>query len=205
MIWQQRSKIIFQNSNPNLNLADHIFRQANDFFWCVVDWKKTSSFAMKNIRWGRPRSGWRKLNTDGSSLGNPGLASGGGVIRDEPSNWVIGFSRRIGVSSSFEVELWALRDGLTICVNKNFQVVEVELGAKALIDVLQNPTQTYPIISPLLDDCMQLAIQIPQIRFSHCYREANRCTNLSQERVWNKMKFSALLSPPCGVTPCFQS
>lgn len=81
---------------------------------------------MKCIRWERPRSGWRKLNTDGSSLGNPGLVGGGGgVIRDEIGNWVAGFSRRIGVTSSFEAELWALRDGLTICVDKNFQAIEV--------------------------------------------------------------------------------
>ena len=31
-------------------------------------------------------SDWRKLNTDGSSVGNLGLASGGGVIRDETGN-----------------------------------------------------------------------------------------------------------------------
>ena len=74
---------------------------------------------------------------------------------------MVGFSRTIGVTSSFEAELGALRDGLNICVNKNFQAVEVELDAKAIIDVLQNPTQTNPIISPLLDDCKQLAIQIP--------------------------------------------
>ena len=74
---------------------------------------------------------------------------------------MVGFSRRIGVTSSFEAELGALRDGLNICVNKNFQAVEVEPDAKAIIDVLQNPTQTNPIISPLLDDCKQLAIQIP--------------------------------------------
>ena len=83
------------------------------------------------------------------------------MIRDESGNWVVGFSRRIGVTLSFEAELWALRDGLTIYVNKNFQAVEVKLDAKAIINVLQNPTQTNPIISPLLDDCKQLAIQIP--------------------------------------------
>ena len=79
---------------------------------------------------------------DGSSFGNPGLAGGGGVIREEAGNWVVGYSRKIGVTSSFDAELWALRDGLTICVNKNFQSVEVELDAKAIIDVLKNPNRT---------------------------------------------------------------
>ena len=50
----------------------------------------------------------------------------------------------------------------------------MELDAKAIIDVLKNPTQTHHIISPLLDDCMQLISQILQIWFNHCYREANR-------------------------------
>ena len=86
MIWQQRNKLIFQNCNPNPNLADHVIRQASDFFWCALDWKKTSSFVMKNIRWEKPRSGWRKLNTNGSSLGNLGLVGVGGMIRDESSN-----------------------------------------------------------------------------------------------------------------------
>lgn len=98
----------------------------------------------------------KKLDSDGSSLGNSGLAGGGGVIRDESDNWVVRFSRRIGLTSSFEAEIWALRDGLTTCVNRNFQAVEVELDAKVIIDVLQNLTQINPIISPLLDDCKPL-------------------------------------------------
>ena len=42
-----------------------------------------------------------KLNTDGSSLGNPGLAAAGGLIRDGNGSWVVGFTRKIGVASSF--------------------------------------------------------------------------------------------------------
>lgn len=80
------------------------------------------------------------------------------MIREESGNWVVGFSRKIGVTSSFEADLWALRDGLTICVNKNFQSVEVELDANAIIDFLKNPNQTNLIFSPLLDDCKQLAV-----------------------------------------------
>ena len=142
MLWKQRNSVIFHNRDPNPNLATHIISQVSDFYWCAAEWKKANIFTMKNIRWERPSSGWRKLNMDGSSLGNPGIAGGGGVIREEAGNWVVGFSRKIGVTSSFDAELWALRDGLTICVNKNFQSVEVELDAKAIIDVLKNPNRT---------------------------------------------------------------
>ena len=54
---------------------------------------------------------WVKLNTDGSSLGNPGLAGGGGVIRDIEGAWIMGFVRNIGITSRYIAELWALGDG----------------------------------------------------------------------------------------------
>ena len=139
---------------------------------------------------------------DGFSLGNPRLAGGGGVIRDDTSNSVVGFSRRIGVTSSFEAELWALRDGLTICGDKNFQAIEVEMDAKAFIDILQKTNPTNPIISPLLDDCRQLASQIQRIRFSHCYQETNRCTDfLARKGVAQNEDFCIFYYPPVELLP----
>ena len=79
------------------------------------------------------------------------------MIRDEMGNWMVGFSRKIGVTSSFEVELWALRDGLSICVERSSPAIEVELDAKAIIDILVQPIQSNSLVSPLLDDCRQLA------------------------------------------------
>ena len=50
-------------------------------------------------------------------------------------------------------ELWAIRDGLAQCVERNFQAIKIELDAKTVCDVLSNPTQTNIIISPIVDDC----------------------------------------------------
>ena len=86
----------------------------------------------------------------------------------------MGFTRNIGISSSFIAEFWALRDRLLICVHRNFNAVEVELDAKAVIDVLSASKSTSSLVAPLVDDCRQLATQIHQIRFKHCFREANR-------------------------------
>nr|POE45789.1 putative ribonuclease h protein [Quercus suber] len=35
------------------------------------------------VRWERPYRGWHKLNTNDSAVGNPGVAGGGGVLRDD--------------------------------------------------------------------------------------------------------------------------
>ena len=195
--------MIFQNSNPNPKLAIHIISHAGDFYWCAVDWKKNSNFTMKCIRWEKPRSDW-KLNMDGSFLGNPGLAGGGGVIRDDTSNWVVGFSRRIGITLSFEAELWALRDGLTICVDRNFQAIEVEMDAKTTINFLQKTNQTNPIISPLLDDCRSWLLRSSGFNSVIATERLIDALTFLQERVQHRMKIFAFFTIPCGVTSYFK-
>lgn len=49
--------------------------------------------------------GWKKLNTNGFVIGSPGQASCGGIVRDEHGDWVAGFTRHIGATSSFAAEL----------------------------------------------------------------------------------------------------
>ena len=72
-----------------------------------------------------------KLNTDGSSSGNSGLTGGGGVIRDWTDRWIVGFSRKIGIATSLIAELWAIQDGLMLCVDRNLVMVEIDLDAKS--------------------------------------------------------------------------
>ena len=87
---------------------------------------------MVRVRWEKPQVGWVQLNTDGSTIGNPRRAGGGGIIRDVPGRWIAGFSRNIGLSTSFMAELWALRDGLILCNNLNFSAVEIQIDAKTV-------------------------------------------------------------------------
>ena len=46
-----------------------------------------------------------ELNTDRASLGNPGVAGYGDVVRDKSGNWVAGFAKSIRIASSFEAKL----------------------------------------------------------------------------------------------------
>lgn len=118
-----------------------------------------------------------KLNTDGSSSGNSGLTGGGGVIRDWTGRWIVGFSRKIGIATSLLAELWAIRDGLMLCVDRNLVMVEIELDAKSVVDMLRNSQYTNNSHSSIIEDCRHLISMIPQIRIKHCYREANRCAD----------------------------
>ena len=74
-------------------------------------------------------------------------------------------------------ELWAIRGRLMLCIERNLAMVEVELDAKAVVDMLANSQHSNNAISPLIEDCMYLVSQIPQVRIKHCYREANKCAD----------------------------
>ena len=56
-------------------------------------------------------------------------------------------------------------------------MVEVELDAKAVVDMLANPLYSNNAISPLIEDCRFFISQIPHVRIKHCYCEANRCAD----------------------------
>ena len=48
-----------------------------------LTYKKKNSIARKEYKWEPPPSGWKKLNFDGASRGNPGKAGIGCIIREE--------------------------------------------------------------------------------------------------------------------------
>ncbi|KAK8511750.1 hypothetical protein V6N12_000793 [Hibiscus sabdariffa] len=65
-----------------------------------------------NVRWRKPPPGWCKLNVDGSVGHATGMATCGGGVRNEEGTWLIGFSRKLGLCSVLEAELWGLYEGL---------------------------------------------------------------------------------------------
>nr|POF16994.1 putative ribonuclease h protein [Quercus suber] len=103
----------------NPHLAKEIIQRAFKYNLCVAPTKVPMCRVATPVQRFKPKAGWMKLNTDGSSLGNPSMVGGGGLIRNEEGRWVVGFACKIGITSSFFVELWALRDGLSLCVSRS--------------------------------------------------------------------------------------
>ncbi|KAK9990593.1 hypothetical protein SO802_025578 [Lithocarpus litseifolius] len=157
---------------------------------------------IKQIKWEKPNTGWVKLNTDGSADVASGTAGGGGLIRDDRGNWIMGFTRKIGKANCFLAEMWALRDGLLLCNELNLNAVMVELDAKALVDALKNPLIANTIVSPLFDDYKRLATQIPFLSIKHIYREANRCADrLANLGRCQSLDFISYSCPPVDLMP----
>ena len=100
--------------------------------------------------------GWACLNIDGATIGNPGRAGCSGLIRNECGEWLGGFSRSVGCADSFMAELWGLRDGLTLCIDLHLTAIDVQLDAKAVVQLLSNSSSANFCAMPLLNDCRNL-------------------------------------------------
>ncbi|KAL0014750.1 hypothetical protein SO802_001819 [Lithocarpus litseifolius] len=113
---------------------------------------------------------------------------------------------QIGSTTSFLAELWALRDGLNLCLSYNFDAVEVELDAKAIVDAISKPKYTNVFVSPLMEDCRLLVSRIPHIRMRHCYREANRCADgLARLGGLQATDFVMFMCPPMDLVKLLES
>uniref|UniRef100_A0A2N9J135 Reverse transcriptase domain-containing protein n=1 Tax=Fagus sylvatica TaxID=28930 RepID=A0A2N9J135_FAGSY len=82
----------------------------------------------------------------------PGLAGSGGLIRNCVGDWISSFARNIGITGSAEAELWALRNGLTLCLQLRLPAVVVELDAQAIANILSSSNSYNGDLCPLVDD-----------------------------------------------------
>ena len=133
-------------------------------------------------------------------MGNPGLVGGGGLIRNENGKWVKGYAISIGFATSIAVELWALRDGICLCISLKIPVVVIELDAKLVIDLLKKELGNPNGIDVMVADYREGLKEIPLVRIQHCYREANKCANaLARRGALLAQDFTIFMEPPSDV------
>ena len=99
-LWLFRNQAIFNPSHRPPDLLHNSISLAFEFFYFSAANPTPAPKKAIHFKWECPPSSWFKLNTDGSSIGNPGRAGGGGVLRDSNGNWVRGFSSSFGITSS---------------------------------------------------------------------------------------------------------
>ena len=141
--------------------------------------------------------GWVKLNTDGVVFGNPKKAGGGGVLGDSNEDWVARFMRKLGSMSSTMVELWALKDGLSLARQLDILNINIELDADVLVHLLTNPSSLNLMLEPLLNDWRNLIKAFPNYIMTHIFREANKCADkLANMGATLSSDFLLLYEPP---------
>ncbi|KAG7533081.1 Reverse transcriptase zinc-binding domain [Arabidopsis thaliana x Arabidopsis arenosa] len=154
------------------------------------------------IAWVYPRENWLKLNINGASHGNPGLASAGGVLQDSEGNWCGGFAVNLGICSAPLAELWGVYYGLFIAWDHRATRVELEVDSQLVVGFLTTGISESHPLSILVRLCYGFLSKDWIVRISHVYRGANRLAdglaNYAFSLPLGFPKFNTM--PPCVET-----
>ena len=174
-IWKERCNRTFdrdQGSWFKTNLA--IKRMIGDSLMLRRgDDDQTKGKEVDHIGWKYPADGWIKLNVDGCSKGNPGMAGAGGAIRDNMGSWIGGFARNIGICSSVTAELWAIYIGLQLVWAKGFRKVLLESDCRVALGLITGDCVKIDRNYNLTMHIRAMLGRDWEIVTGHVYREAN--------------------------------
>lgn len=195
--------MVFKNNLANWNLTSEIQSRAAEVAFLVLNEIFSVPRVTIQVRWICHLINWFKLNSDGSSLGNPSIAGRGGLIQNDRGDWVKSYARFVGITTSVAVKLWALRDGVNLCLSLNLQVVEVELDTKLVVDLFRKDCGNVNGNNTIVVDFKESLQQIPWIRVKHRYYEANKCADaLARWGALLAHDFTVYMEPPLILTFC---
>ncbi|KAH1074811.1 hypothetical protein J1N35_027139 [Gossypium stocksii] len=81
---------------------------------------------------------WMRILPEELKQRNTGYAASGGIARDHEGNWIMGFTRFLGVCSPFEAEVWGILDGILILLNKGYRRIRLPNDNLEVIQTLTN-------------------------------------------------------------------
>lgn len=149
------------------------------FFQCLniqVDVRLFKAEDWELVGWNPPSDGWFKVNTDGASKGNLGMASTGGLIRDSNGNWIPRFAHKVGHASSYTAELWAIMLGLHIAWSSGLRKIILETDFAVIAKKLQ-ASKDQSGVNNIFNCTLELIHRNWVVQINLVYREANPCAN----------------------------
>ena len=96
------------------------------------------------------------------------------MVRD----WVGGFSWAIGITTSVQAELKALKDGLNLAIDLGILNLEIEMDSLVAVEFVNSITTPNPFLSAIVTDCRSLMERFESCSLKHIFREANGCADL---------------------------
>ena len=141
-------------------------------------YKKKNDLARLSCKWEPPPPGWKKLNFDGASRGNPGKAGIGCIIRDESGNWIAKRSKSLDMASNNIAELEAVEEGINLCIKLNIKKLIIEGDSQIIINALRKGATPNWVLNSKLEAIIKSLLAFEDIRFVHIYREGNKEADL---------------------------
>jgi ribonuclease HI len=199
-LWLRRNIFVFNSCSVIPDPVANTIAFASELFCLMGKGSHVKLRVPTPIKWKPPDLGWAKLNTDGASLGNPGIAGGGGLIRDSNGGWVGGFARAIGVTTSVQAELRALKDGLMLAIDLGIPYLAIEMDSLVAVEFVNSKTMPNVFLSAIVNDCRCLLERFERYTLHHIFREANGCADaLAKASCAQIVDFISFTSAPAHV------
>ena len=138
-LWLARNEHIFNNQSHSQSRIIHkVVQFAIEYIYLVCPDKTIKIRIPRIIKWIAPLEPFVKLNTDGSVIGNPGMASAGGLLCNSASAWISGFSLNMGITSNNIVELGAIQQGLILAWELGFKFIHLEIDSMIVLSLVNH-------------------------------------------------------------------
>ena len=195
------SETIFRNTKNQRCLKAEVLSRAIEYANIGINNKQVRSQAKIQVRWNPPPT-------------PPLLSSTLMVLLLETQDWledeilfgmtkeiwIKGYARAIGTTTSVATELWALRDGIRLCIALKIPAVIIELDAQVVVDLLKKNASHPNGIGALVNDCKNGLREIPMVQIRHCYWETNKCADtLARRGAFLSQDFVIFLDPSIDV------
>ncbi|KAL4355559.1 hypothetical protein GQ457_06G006150 [Hibiscus cannabinus] len=138
--WKNRNDVVFAGNSVSF---EHILSRSivwENYFndgWLMPS--PITNRTMLPTPWSNPKPGWLRLNVDGFVSPNTGIATIGGLLRDNAGNFIFGFSKFIGCVNNLYAELWSLYIGLQLAWDYGIEYLRVQTDCKQVLQLLQDP------------------------------------------------------------------
>ncbi len=128
-----------------------------------------------------------KLNCDGASRGNPGLASTGYVVRDDADRIIAQGGTFLGIATNNFAEYNAVIEGLERVI-KDFSGktvdLDVFLDSKLVVEQMNGHYKVKnSTLIPLFGRIKKLVTEIGDVRFQHVPRSYNKLADSEANKV----------------------
>ncbi|KAK7244944.1 hypothetical protein RIF29_39773 [Crotalaria pallida] len=136
--------------------------------------------------WYPPAQGWIRINSDGACRGDSHEIGCGGVLRGSNGQWIRGYSKYLGVSSSpLIAELWGVLEGMQLAWDLGFKKVEAHLDCLEACKLLSGDNYGSYKGHSLVSRINWLKNKDWNVVFQHTYRESNMAADAMARLSFN--------------------
>ncbi|GLT74169.1 hypothetical protein SLA2020_459820 [Shorea laevis] len=154
-IWLDRNQLCFRNTSHIGSIRHKSLSLATEFWSSRNHIVKRISSDFIAIYWTKPPMNFIKINTDGSTLRNPGPSGAGGVLRDDSGSWIVGYALNLGIGTNTNAEFWGIKQGLELALERGFKRIILESDSLFAVNSLNNQ-HSCRVHLPLFVSCRSL-------------------------------------------------